>query len=159
MSTESLSKDITEAIEKSLPAHVSETLQKRLALVDKLETELKTKELALNTANKLLSEARATIAEHNEITAREKAVSDREANVSKAELHLDKVLLEVKLAEANKRNDELFNLVNAVFRAPVVQRTLHTSTNGNVPLVGSGGYVTSGQSNENSSVTETQTTT
>ena len=103
--------ELLKVIEANLPAEVGKTLQKRLEEAEKESLELKSATVEIKNLKKLLTEAQEMIVKFE---GREQMVLDqanandqKEKALNKREALLDKSNSELKASEAEKRADQL----------------------------------------------------
>ena len=130
-----MQQELLQVIEKNLPLEVGEVLRKRLEQADK---DAKTAELLLvkNTdLERLLSQSSAMIAkfQNRETAVMESAAinAKTEIDLHKRENDLAKTLADLKATEAEKRADQLKEVLGVVFRSPVYKRNYSEKTDGN----------------------------
>lgn len=119
-----MEKEIEEIIAKHLPAQVGDVLKKTLekAALDAREVAIQKETILSNrtTIADLEKRLSAYISLDNyqaALDAREKSISERERNQKVFEA-------ELKLAEAEKRNNDMVGFVGMVFRSPIYRKTV-----------------------------------
>jgi len=123
-----IQKEISEAINKQLPAEVGDVLKARLEQADKdrdalelLDGVLKGLEVRveeLSTSNvKLTKKAQ-------EVEGKEKLNIKKEEELAKRELELDKTIAVSKQENAEKITDKMEDLVKIVFKSPVYRKEM-----------------------------------
>lgn len=126
-------KEIQQVIEKNLPKHVGDVLQKRLSQADldaealkKANEQIKSLHETLNQTQNLLRDATAKIsaydAKSHELTRREKEVE---------KLEMDKKLIEMRAANAEQRVADHKEMMNTVFRVATIRESVYTTTKEN----------------------------
>ena len=145
---DSVIKEMEEVIKKNLPEATASTLKKYIE-----EAEENKRKLTANTAaadyntkailalNVEIAELKDRVKTETELVSREKVVSDKENK-------LEVTLANLKVAEAEKRADAVYNLAGIVFKNPSFTRAI--SRNGGESKTTPGGY-------ENNSRNETET--
>ena len=120
--------EILSIIEKHMPAQTGKMLQERLALVDTLESEndgLRTRNLTLSQR---LTESEAKNAEADrkltEALGREKATATLSCTLSEQARTLDVAEAKYKQTEAERRSQDLFQLVSLAFKSPVYSESI-----------------------------------
>lgn len=123
---------IQEAVRASLPAHLSEELQLALKDGDAAKTRL-------SAANERIAQLEATgrayqeqIKQHAELAGREAAVRKREEEVLKREIKME--LNEYKVAAADKRADDIKEIVKTVFQNNLFKYQRTVCGNDNIPV-------------------------
>lgn len=135
-----LSKELEEAIVKSLPAQTAGVLKTRLDLIDSLEDinrKLNADCLKLRDENKSLE---AQIKNQNSIQALASNLEAKERGLEKRERDLEKTILETKLESEKAATQKVFNLVDMVFRNKTTVRYETTNVPVFTPYAGGGGY-------------------
>ncbi len=132
---EKMQQDLLQAIEANLPAEVGRNLRKRLEQAEAWESEngtLKRDNKALKKENKEMDDKMI------DMTGREKMVLDQANANGKKEKELNirenqfaKDSAEVRATEAEKRADQLKEVLGVVFKSPVYKRTYGEQNDGN----------------------------
>lgn len=138
---EALQKEITEAIEKQLPAQVGDLLKKRLVKAEEDEVKVAQLHELLNTKREAISNLEAKLSKYQELDAYKKLLDDRENTISLKERNIKVFEAELKTVEAEKRVNEMFNLVGTVFRSPVFRSSYNKNDSCTQEYV-NGQYVT-----------------
>lgn len=126
-------KEIQQVIEKNLPKHVGDVLQKRLTQADldaealkKAEEQIKQLQGTLAKTQEDLRDAARRLSEYDakshELTHREKAVE---------KLELEKQLIEMRAANAEQRVADHKDMMNTVFRVATIRESVYTNTHEN----------------------------
>jgi len=126
-----LNEQIKKIIEENLPKQLGETLQKRLNELEKVESDLKDLKIlyddnvkTIKNLQKELADVKGTLAiKENFIKENE----DHYKKVSKRDQELEVEVLKIKLAESEKRSDEMKGLVSSVFHSPVYREHISKS--------------------------------
>lgn len=138
-------------IRESLPSQVGETLRAELGKVQTLESKVKELENTLLNYKNMYEEQHKTLAKVSLLDNREAALVKREAEVLDKELKQDRDHALLRANEAERRSDDIFNLVSLIFKNPVVTKSVFESKNIVIPPVGGYTSIVS----DNSTVTET----
>ena len=132
--TYQMTKDVEEAIEKSLPSQVATILKKRLEEADALQEEV----AELSNRNQVqahsIDELREAAKQHGYLQGRESEVEEKEQEVNEREKKLDVTILENKLVSADSVISTLANFMSGLARNIEFRKNF----SGDVPLAGGG---------------------
>ncbi len=120
-------KEFGEVLKKHLPEQTAGLLRERLDLCDELEKEnakqkglLENYELQVANLRKerteLYDKVKAFEERERDVQNKELWNTQEQARLERDKLHLKETVLEIKLAEAEKRSDQTITLVNSLFR-------------------------------------------
>ena len=145
-----INKEMEEVIKKNLPEATASTLKKYLEEAEDNKKKLTTAYLEVEAyvkkvvaLDKEIGYLKTQVKTENELVAREKTVFDKENK-------LEVTLANLKVAEAEKRADAVYNLAGIVFKNPSFTRAI--SRSGGTSKSTSPGY-------ENNNHNETETVT
>lgn len=124
---EKMTQEVQEAIRKNLPSAVADVLQEYLKRAAVQEIECGNLKAENETARRLIAELRENISKSNAAMALH---TKTQAQLEQELADLEKKILTVKLEEANRRSDNTFQLVHAIFRNPIVTKTV----TGTIPI-------------------------
>lgn len=124
-----MNKEISEIIEKNLPAQVGAVLKETLAKAESDAAELK----ECKTTIKLISEqnlkTEGQLRDHNKIDTREASVTVREKAVEKKEVMQEVDVLKIKLEESEKRADIVTDFTKGLVRNTIYRKSILDSEN------------------------------
>lgn len=127
---------IESVIRESLPSQVGETLRAELSKVQTLESKVNELEDALLKYKNTCSEQSQILAKVSDLNSKEKELCRKEADLLDKELKQDRDHALLRAKEAERRSDDIFNLVSLIFKNPVVTKSVFESKNIVIPPVG-----------------------
>jgi uncharacterized protein YigA (DUF484 family) len=122
-----LKQEISAAVEKSLPKHLSETLQKRLADLEGKERELETTRKTLASKTTENQDLQAKINKLESLVKSEEILEKKAREVEKREQTMEIFELKAHLDAAEKTNGKVMDLVAALMRNTEFKRTRFTT--------------------------------
>jgi len=126
--------EINEIIKNNLPVAVATELKQYLATADQNEKILvvaREKEKKQDIEIKRLLAVESEFQKEKEVLIKkQQELSTLEASLKIKQDGLEQTLLLVKLSESEKRSDSIFQLVHAIFRNPVITKTISE----NIPI-------------------------
>jgi HD-GYP domain-containing protein (c-di-GMP phosphodiesterase class II) len=117
-----MEQEIKDIIAKNLPQHVGEVLKEKLEQADRDAVEIKRLYSLLEKKEESIAKLEKQNHEFSLRLSQENALKDREQKLEDRERNLEIEMLNLKLAESEKRNDIGNRLVETVFRSPVYRK-------------------------------------
>jgi len=118
--------ELLKVIEANLPAQVGKTLQKRLEQADAWEEEnkaLKEENEALKKENKEMDDKMIDVKGREEMVIGQANANDfKSKELDEREMKLNGTINELKVTEAERRADQLMEVLGTVFKSPVYRR-------------------------------------
>lgn len=155
--TSVITPEIRKMIEDQLPGQVGTILKDRLALLDKLEPLAKALQQDNTTLIERVNALLRDIQDQEVLDKKLEELKARQEEVTRRERDMTVTLLELKVAEAEKRADNSFELVRTLVRTP--DRIKSITESANTPVGVNGGPNSCGfvqQGTETRTVTESQ---
>ena len=137
-----MNKEIKDIIEKNLPAQVGEVLQEHLAKCDQESAENKRMHVELEKTNEARSRLLEQLQNYQLLDERNRTLEQREKDVSEKERDRKVFEAELKRDESEKRSNDLYSIVQLVFKSPVYKKTIANQTISDYQNVGWGGQDT-----------------
>jgi hypothetical protein len=122
-----LKQEISAAVEKSLPKHLSETLQKRLQELEAKERELKTCKEHISTMQVEIDGGREKIEKLEALVKSEEILEKKATEIAARELKMDVFDLEVKLKASEASNEKVMGFVAALMRNTQFRKSTYLS--------------------------------
>lgn len=149
--------EIRKMIEDQLPGQVGTILKSRLALLDQLEPLTKTLQQTNLDLNARIDALKRDIQDQEVLDKKLAELKTLQEDVARRERDMKVTLLELRAAEADRRADNVFELVRTLVKTP--DRIKSITESANVPVGVNGGNNSCGfvqQSTASSTVTETE---
>lgn len=152
----SISQSVQDAINKELPSMVAGELRDYIAQAEQWKRDSASRADQVTALMAELSATKAKLDELKQLKLDSEALDKRKLELDEQQREMKVVMAELKVHEAISRSNDIFNLVDRLFRNVEVKRSLA----GNMPYYtpptgqGSGGFI--GQQNVQTTTTETQ---
>jgi predicted RNase H-like nuclease (RuvC/YqgF family) len=127
--------EIKKIVEANLPAQTAGVMREYIEKAERALIQEKGLKEEIESKKKANLELRNEVSKLDKIVLQQTQIDAKLKDIASRELALDKAILEIKLAEAEKRADALNHLTETVFK----NRTLTISKSGNIPVAVDGG--------------------
>lgn len=117
-----MEKEIKEIIAKNLPQHVGDVLKSRLEEADRLQNTVISLQEEKEYLKEQIGKLKEELAKEKNHTLSEETIKLKEQDVKDRERNLELTIANMKLSEMEKRNLEMLNIVQAVFKSPVYRK-------------------------------------
>lgn len=154
---EIITPEIRKLIEDQLPGQVGTILKSRLALLEKIEPLVKTLQQDNTDLRTEVTSLKASLQDQATLDTKLLELKTLQEDVARREREMKVTLLELRVAEAERRADNAFDLVRTLVKTPDRIKSITESANTPVGVNGGGnipGFVQQGT--ETRTVTESQ---
>ncbi len=154
---EIITPEIRKMIEDQLPGQVGTILKSRLALLEKIEPLVKTLQQDNTDLRTEVTSLKASLQDQATLDTKLEELKTRQEDVARREREMKVTLLELRVAEAERRADNAFDLVRTLVKTP--DRIKSITESASTPVGVNGGPNSCGfvqQGTETRTVTESQ---
>lgn len=147
---EELKKQINTAIEKDLPNQIGTVLKEKLAQAEKDAEEIITLRKQVEKFEKSKKEMIEEINQHNSLDFKKREIEAQEKTLNEKKRDQRVFEAELKVKEADKRAEEMYGIVQTVFKSPVYRK----NSFGNASSYDANGYLQNHPTNNDETFSE-----